>query len=64
MGGAHHLAWVYSGLGQNDQVFEWLEWAYQDRNVDLALLKVIAGLEQARSDPRFQDLLWRMNFPE
>ena len=63
MADALNLAWVYSGLGQNDQVFEWLEWAYQDRNVDLALLKVIAGFEQARSDPRFQDLLRRMDFP-
>ena len=25
MADAHNLAWVYSGLGQNDQVFEWLE---------------------------------------
>ena len=51
MADALNLAWVYSGLGQNNQVFEWLEWAYQDRNVDLALLKVIAGFEQACSDP-------------
>ncbi len=64
MADALNLAWVYSGLGQNEQVFEWLEWPYQDRNVDLALLKVIAGFEQARSDRRFQDLLRRMNFPE
>ena len=63
MADALNLAWVYSGLGQNDQVFEWLEWAYQDRNVDLALLNVIEGFEQACSDPRFQDLIQRMNFP-
>ena len=52
MADAHNLAWVYSGLGRNDQVFEWLEWAYQDRNVDLAMLKVIVGFEQARSAPQ------------
>ena len=63
MADAQNLAWVYSGWGQNNQVIEGLERAYQDRNVDLALLQVIAGSEQARSDPRFQDVLRCMDFP-
>jgi serine/threonine-protein kinase len=58
------VAILYAGLGDKDQAFAWLEKAYQDRSSLMAQLKVEASFDPLRSDPRFQDLLRRMNFPE
>ncbi len=54
------LAIAYSGLGDRDDAFRWLETAYQDRDEDLMLIKVDPKLSELRSDPRFHDLLRRM----
>jgi len=44
-----------------DQVFEWLEKAYEERSSVLIWLNVSSRWEPFRDDPRFQDLLRRMN---
>ena len=49
----------YAQLGETAQAFEWLEKAYEAR--DLALLKVDPYFDPLRDDPRFTDLLRRMN---
>lgn len=56
-------ALVYSGLGEKDQAFEWLEKAYKAHSNGMSYLKVDPALDPLRSDPRFRDLLRRMNFP-
>jgi serine/threonine protein kinase/TolB-like protein/Tfp pilus assembly protein PilF len=61
--GAYNIATVYAGLGEKDQAFAWLERAYEDRTYWMAGLKVDPQLDTLRSDPRFRDLLRRMNFP-
>jgi TolB-like protein/Tfp pilus assembly protein PilF len=58
------LANVYAGLGQVDEAFEWLERAYAERDGSLAFIKTNPAYDGLRSDPRFQDLLRRMNIPE
>ena len=58
------FAAVYAALGEKDQAFHWLEQAYQQRCPTLAWLKVQRQWDPLRSDPRFQDLLRRMNFPQ
>ncbi len=55
---------VYAALGESDQALEWLERAYAERWYGLILLTVGSGYDALRSDPRFQDLLRRMNFPQ
>ncbi len=57
------LALVYAGLGEKDRAFEWLEKAYKAHDNGMLYLKVDPPLDPLRSDPRFQDLLRRMNFP-
>jgi len=42
---------------------EWLEKAYRNRDHDMSFCKVWPHLDPLRSDPRFQDLLRRMNLP-
>jgi TolB-like protein/Tfp pilus assembly protein PilF/tRNA A-37 threonylcarbamoyl transferase component Bud32 len=60
---AYEIAFIYAGLGEKDRAFEWLEKAYAQRDRGLVCLKVDQCLDDLRSDPRFQDLLRRMNFP-
>ena len=55
------FAWIYAGLGETDQAFEWLERAYQARVADLPYIKNHSRWDPLRDDPRFQDLLRRMN---
>jgi tetratricopeptide (TPR) repeat protein len=50
---------VYAGLGEKDKAFEWLEKAYEARA--LSVTKAVPTLAPLRSDPRFADLLRRMN---
>jgi len=57
------VAVVYARLGNAEQTLRWLEEAYQRRDPGLSILKVEPLLDFLRSNPRFQDLLRRMNFP-
>ena len=60
---AADFAYVFAGLGEKDEAFSYLEKAYEDRDCYLTRLQVLPALDPLRSDPRFQDLLRRMNFP-
>jgi len=57
------IALSYVFCGKKDEAFYWLERAYGERDPSLPLLGDPAW-DPIRSDPRFQDLLRRMNFPE
>jgi TolB-like protein/Tfp pilus assembly protein PilF len=59
-----YVAYVYAALGDADAAFEWLEKAYERRSLQLTLIRVTPALDPLRSDPRFQDLLRRIGFPE
>ena len=47
------------GLGEKDKAFEWLEKAYEEHFI--IAIKVNPVFDPLRSDPRFADLLRRMN---
>jgi TolB-like protein/Tfp pilus assembly protein PilF len=53
-------AQIYVGLGEREKAFEWLEKAYEDHSVIRAAAD--PAFDPLRSDPRFQDLLRRMNW--
>ena len=56
------VAMVYIGLGDKDRAFEWLQKAVEERSGGpLLRIKVDPLLDPLRSDPRFTDLLRRMN---
>ncbi len=55
------FAKCYGQLGKKDQAFEWLETAYEQRDGRLIFLKVLPAWDPLRDDPRFTDLLRRMN---
>jgi tetratricopeptide (TPR) repeat protein len=60
----YNIACIYAGLNDKDQAFAWLERAYHERSFMMALLKVDIVMDNLRPDPRFRDLLRRMNLPE
>lgn len=55
------MAIVYTGLGEKELAFEWFEKAYLERSGALIYLKVEALYDSLRAEPRFNDLLRRMN---
>jgi len=61
---SYQYARIYARLGEKDPVFALLEQAYHDHAEDLLSLKTDPDFAGFRSDPRFQDLMRRMNFPK
>ena len=57
----YFFAFIHVALGENDIGFEWLEKAYEKHDVWLRCLKVDALFDNIRSDPRFKELLKKMN---
>jgi len=55
---------IYIALGHSDEAFQWLNRAYKERSDLIVYLRVDPRLDPVRSDPRFQEMVRRMNFPE
>jgi TolB-like protein/Flp pilus assembly protein TadD len=58
------IATTYAALGDKDEAFAWLDIAYEEHDSFLSAIKVWPRFDPLRDDPRFQDLLRRMNLPE
>jgi tetratricopeptide (TPR) repeat protein len=58
------IATIYAGLDEKDEALRWLECAHRERAAWIVFLKVQPWLDNFVSDPRFQNLLRRMNFPQ
>jgi tetratricopeptide (TPR) repeat protein len=59
------IAVIYAGLGQKNKAFEFLEKGYQLKSPDVIyFLRSDLRLDPLREDPRFQDLLRRVPFPQ
>ena len=60
---AFQIAEIYAYRGEREKAFEWLEWAYKQRDVGLTFIKkdpLLAGLER---DPRYTVFLKKMRLP-
>ncbi len=58
------LAQVYVTLGEMDDAIEYLHRAFNEGSGEIVYLKVAPIFDPLRGDPRFQELLRRMNFPD
>ena len=58
------IARVHAALGESEEALRWLETAYRQRAEWMVLLKVDSCFDGLRCDPRFQDLMRRMKFPQ
>ena len=56
-----HAAILYTALDDRDEALRWLERGYAERSPDLVYLAVHPMVDKLGSDPRFADLLRRMN---
>ena len=54
---------ICAALGNKEEALRWLETASRERAAWIASLKTDPRLDDLRPEPRFQDLLRRMNFP-
>jgi TolB-like protein/Tfp pilus assembly protein PilF len=55
---------AYLGLGDNEQAFAWFERAYQEKSNILQFLKVHPFFDPVRNDPRFVDLVRRVDLEQ
>ena len=59
----YHMARICAALGKKDEALRWLETGYRERAAWMVALRIEPRFDGLRSDPRFQDLVRRMNFP-
>jgi TolB-like protein/DNA-binding winged helix-turn-helix (wHTH) protein/Tfp pilus assembly protein PilF len=57
------FASAYARLGQKDEVFRWLEKAYDDHVPKLVRIQHNIDLNSVHDDPRYQDLVKRIGLP-
>jgi len=56
------IAWIYTGLGEKEKAFEWLEKAYEERSNWLIMLDNDQLFDSLRSDTRYKNLLRNIGF--
>ncbi len=61
---AYDIADLYAALGQKEEVFRWLNAAYDERDYLLEGLKTDFRLDFVRSDPRFAEMVHKVGLPQ
>jgi TolB-like protein/Tfp pilus assembly protein PilF/predicted Ser/Thr protein kinase len=59
-----NIASAYAASGDKDKAFFWLEKAFAEKSDLIRILKTAQTFDSLRSDPRYADLLRRMNIPQ
>jgi DNA-binding winged helix-turn-helix (wHTH) protein/TolB-like protein/Flp pilus assembly protein TadD len=59
----YNFALLYQGLGNSDEALQWLEKAYEQRDVHMVFLPVDPKWDTLRNNPHFMDLTRRLNLP-
>ncbi len=59
-----NLALIYGDLGDNDKAFYYLDLGFEQRNVAFTSIKIDPKFDRLRADPRFNELIIKMKFPE
>jgi tetratricopeptide (TPR) repeat protein len=57
----YNIALIYNALDEREHALEWLEKAYEQRDPKMTFLKVEPKWNNLRNEPRFIDLIKRMN---
>jgi tetratricopeptide (TPR) repeat protein len=61
---SYFFAGIHIGLGEIDRAIEYLEKSYEEHSHWLIYLHIDPGMDDLRSNPRFQDLLRRVGLPQ
>jgi tetratricopeptide (TPR) repeat protein len=59
-----HIGMIYSVTGRKESALQWLQKAYKDHEAEVYWLKVDPMFKPLHNDPRFQNLLKKIGFPE
>jgi len=54
---------LFAAAGEHDRALDWLERGFEIRNPNMPGIGFSPVFDSLRDDPRFQDLLRRMNLP-
>ncbi len=57
------FAQAFVGLGEKNRALGWMERAYEEHDQGMVYIKAYPGWDTLHSEPRFQALVRRMNFP-
>ncbi len=57
------LAELFATVGEHERALEWLERGFEQRDPNMPYVGVQPHFDSLHDDPRFQDLLRRMNLP-
>jgi len=60
----YNIAALYANAGKTDKALDWLEKAYDARDPSTPAIYVVPTFINLHSEPRFQELLRRMNLPQ
>ena len=60
----YFIAQLYADLGDRDHAFDWLDTAYQERDLWLTELRTDSTMDSLRSDPRYMKLVRKIGFPQ
>ena len=61
---AYDIAALYAALGDKEEVFHWLNVAYEERDYQMEGLRTDFLLDSVRSDPRFAELIRKVGLPQ
>ncbi len=59
---AYSFAMIYNGLGEREEALNYLEKSFQEREAQISFIKVDTRWDEFRTDPRFMEIIKRMNF--
>jgi hypothetical protein len=59
-----NIAIAYATLDDKDKAFFWLEKGFAEKSDLMPIVKTSRPFDSLRSDPRYADLLRRMNIPQ
>ncbi len=59
---SHSLAQIHAGLNERNAALDFLEKGFADRDANMVFLKIDSRWDDLRSEPRFVELMKRMNF--
>ena len=57
------IADLYDDAGETEKALEWIERAYEIRDIDIAYLGTLLLSDEVRTDPRFLDVIARLGVP-
>ena len=59
-----YLAMVYASMNEVEEAFKWLDKAYRDHEIEMYWLKVEPEFKTLYNDPRWQEMLDKVGFPD